>query len=181
MRGFILGIIVTIVVIVAVGLFVLETGRVNTQADVAPSALETRIAAPALDASIERHAPKLTNTIQPTDQNLIDGAQIYSVKCAQCHGDPAHPKSLLAKTLSPPPPQFFGDDRPDKPENQNYYITVHGIRMTGMPGWKDALTNDQIWKVITFLSHIDNLPPKAKSVFSLNGHPAEPILDVENY
>lgn len=181
MKGFILGIIFTFVAIAAVGLFILETGRVNTQADVAPSALETRIAAPALDASIERHAPKVANPIQPTEQNLVDGAQIYAVKCAQCHGDPSHPKSLLAKTLSPPPPQFFGDDRPDKPENQNYYITVHGIRMTGMPGWKDALNDQQIWKVVTFLSHIDNLPPKAKSVFSLNVRLAEPVMDVKNY
>lgn len=169
MKGFILGIIVTIVVIVAVGLFVLETGRVNMRADVPPSSLETRIAAPAMDASVERHAPKIKNPVQPTEQNLTDGAEIYSFKCAQCHGDPAEPKSRLAETLYPPPPQFFGDDRPDMPEYQNYYVTLHGIRNTGMPGWKNALTDEQAWKVVTFLSHIDNLPPKAKAVFALTG------------
>ena len=168
MKGFILGIIVTIVVIVAVGLFVLETGRVGMRADVPPSSLERRIAVPAMDASVERHAPKIANPIQPTEQNLVDGAEIYAFKCAQCHGDPAHPKSPLAETLNPPPPQFMVD-RPDMPENQNYYITVHGVRLTGMPGWKNALTDDQIWKVVTFLSHIDNLPPKAKAVFALTG------------
>lgn len=175
MRGFILGIIVTIVVIAAVGLFVLETGRVNMRGDVPPSSLETRVAGHAMDASVERNAPKVTNPVQPTEQNLVDGAVIYSFKCAQCHGDPARPKSLLAETLNPPPPQFFGDDRPDMPENQNYYITVHGVRLTGMPGWKNALTDEQIWKVVTFLSHVDNLPPKAKSVFGLTGDaPAAP-------
>jgi len=61
------------------------------------------------------------------------------------------------------------------PENQNYYITVHGVRLTGMPGWKKALTDEQIWKVVTFLSHVDNLPSKAKSVFGLTGDaPAAP-------
>ncbi|MGH9864591.1 MAG: c-type cytochrome [Candidatus Acidiferrales bacterium] len=174
MKGFILGIIVTIVVIAAVGLFVLETGRVDMRADVPPSSLETRIAAPAMDASVERHAPKVANPVQPTEQNLTDGAEIYSFKCAQCHGDPAEPKSRLAETLYPPPPQFFGDDRPDMPEFQNFFITVHGIRNTGMPGWKSALTNDQIWKVVTFLSNIDKLPPKAKAVFALTGAAAEP-------
>lgn len=171
MKGFILGIIFTIVVIAAVGLFVLETGRVNMRADVPPSSLETSIAGHAMDASIKRNSPKVTNPIQPTEQNLVDGAEIYAFKCAQCHGDPANPQSKLADTLNPPPPQFMSD-RPDMPENQNYYIIVHGVRLTGMPGWKDALTNDQIWKVVTFLSHMDNLPPKAKSVFSLTGAPA---------
>jgi len=174
MRGFILGIIVTIVVIAAVGLFVLETGRVNMRADVPPSSLETSVAGHAMDASVARNAPSIANPVQPTEQNLVDGAEIYSFKCAQCHGDPAHPKSLLAETLNPPPPQFFGDDRPDMPENHNYYITLHGIRLTGMPGWKNALTDEQIWKVVTFLSHLDNLPPKAKSVFGLTGAAAAP-------
>ncbi|MGH9728408.1 MAG: c-type cytochrome [Candidatus Acidiferrales bacterium] len=171
MKGFILGIIVTLIVIAAVGLFVLETGRVNMRGDVPPSSLETSIAGHAMDASVTRNSPKIADPIQPTEQNLVDGALIYAAKCAQCHGDAANTKSKLAETLSPPPPQFFGDDRPDMPENQNYYITLHGVRLTGMPGWKNALTDEQIWKVVTFLSHLDNLPPKAKSVFSLTGSP----------
>src|SRR5487761_639904 len=101
MKAFILGILVTIVVIVAVGLFVVETGRVNMRADVPPSSLETSVAGHAMDASVERNSPKTPNPVQPTEQNLVDGAEIYSFKCAQCHGDPAHTKSLLAETLNP--------------------------------------------------------------------------------
>lgn len=172
MRAFILGIILTIVVIVAVGLFVLETGRVNMRADVPPSSIETRLAGHAMDASVDRNAPKLANPIQATDANVFNGAKIYAIECAQCHGDLNHPKSLLAETLNPPPPQFFGGNRPDMPENQNYYITAHGVRLTGMPGWKNALTNEQIWQVVTFLSHLDNLPPAAKSILGLSLHEA---------
>lgn len=168
MKGFILGIIVTIVVIVAVGLFVAVTGQITMRADILPMSIEKSIAMRAMDANVERNAPKIANPIQPTEQNLTDGAEIYAFKCAQCHGDPVHPKSPLANSLYPPAPQFM-DDSPDMPENENYYITLHGVRWTGMPGWKNALTNEQIWKVVTFLSHMDNLPPKAKAVFGLTG------------
>lgn len=171
MRGFILGVIVTIVVIVAAGLFAGLTGHITMRADILPMSLEKNIAMRVMDANVARNAPKIANPIPPTEQNLVDGAEIYAFKCAVCHGDPAHPESPLAGTLYPPPPQF-ANDPPDMPENENYYIVRHGVRWTGMPGWEKALDDQQIWKVVTFLSHMDNLPPKAKSVFGLTGAPS---------
>ena len=168
MKGFVLGVIVTIVVIVAVGLFVAVTGRITMRADILPMSMEKSIAMRAMDANVERNAPKIANPIQPTEQNLTDGAEIYAFKCAMCHGDPVHPKSQLANSLYPPAPQFM-DDSPDMPENENYYITLHGVRWTAMPAWKNVLADEQVWKVVTFLAHMDNLPPKAKAVFSLTG------------
>jgi len=173
MRGFILGIIVTIVAIVAVGLFVAVTGRITMRADILPMSIEKSIAMRAMDANVRRNAPKIADPIRPTEQNLIDGAEIYAFKCAMCHGDPVHPKSQLAGSLYPPAPQFMIDS-PDMLENENYYITLHGVRWTAMPAWKNVLDDEQIWKVVTFLSHIDNLPPKAKSVFGLSANPPAP-------
>lgn len=170
MRGFILGIVLTIVVIVAVAVVVAVTGHLTMRADVLPTSMEKSFAMRAMDANVERNAPKVVNPIQPTDQNLVAGAEIYAAHCAMCHGDPVHPQSPLAETLYPPAPQFM-EDRPDMEQNENYYITLHGVRWTGMPGWKNVLKEDQIWQVVTFLSRMDNLPPEARSVFGLTGGP----------
>jgi mono/diheme cytochrome c family protein len=63
----------------------------------------------------------------------------------------------------------------DMPENQNFFILQHGIRWTAMPGWKNVLTDQQIWQTVTFLSHMHELPPAAKQVFAetapLPAHP----------
>ena len=48
---------------------------------------------------------------------------------------------------------------PDMPDNQNFYITKHGVRLTGMPAWGKLYDDDKLWKVTTFLSHMDKLPP----------------------
>lgn len=170
MKGFILGILVTLAAIIAAGLFMLETGRVDMRADNPPSDMEQRFAMSAMDANVDRNAPKITNPLQPTTENLIAGAKVYLDHCALCHGDPVRPKSPLADTLNPPPPQFM-TDAADMPENQNYYITAHGVRWTGMPGWKNVLSDKDIWQVVTFLSHMNNLPPDVKSVFGLQGAP----------
>lgn len=168
LKGFILGVIVTIVVAVLIAFLVGITGHITMRADILPSSLESSIAMRMMDANVERNAPKLANPVQATDQNLTEGASIYLKRCAECHGEPTQPESRLAKTLYPPPPQFI-TDAPDMEENENYYIIVHGVRWTGMPGWKNVLTDQQIWQVVTFLSHMDKLPPAAKSAF---GSPA---------
>lgn len=169
MKGFIWGVFLTIFVGICVVLFMALTGRVSMRADVPPSQLETEIAGRAMDASVERNAPKATNPLKADDATLLAGATIYRDHCAACHGDPVHPESPLSKTLNPPAPQFMSDSA-DMPEDENFYITQHGIRWTAMPGWKNALTDQQIWQVVTFLAHMDSLPPAAKDVF-VNAQP----------
>ena len=179
MRGFVLGVITTIVLAMLAAFFVGMTGRISMRADILPTSLEKSMAMRMMDANVGRNAPKIVNPVLPTDQNLTEGASIYLKRCSVCHGDPANPASSLANTLYPPPPQFVRD-APDMEENENYYIILHGVRWTGMPGWKNVLKDQEIWQVVTFLSHMNNLPPAAKSVFGPSGSapvtaPAKPM------
>ena len=164
MKGFIFG-IVTMILVLALGLLFALKGFVNMRADNPPSKMEATLAGHAMDASIARAAPKATNPLIADETNLVVGARLYRDHCTLCHGDPAHPKSSLADSLNPPAPQFM-NDMADMPENQNFYILQHGIRWTAMPSWKNILTEQQIWQLVTFLSHMHELPPAAKQVFT---------------
>lgn len=157
MRNFILGVVATVIVAAVIVYIVGHFGFIDLRADQQPSRLETSFAGRAMDASTERHAPDAKNPIEPTDANLQEGMKIYVTYCAQCHGDPATPASALGRTEYPPAPQFIRHPA-DMPENQNFYIIGHGVRLTAMPGWEGVLNQDQIWKVTTFLSHMDKLP-----------------------
>ena len=167
MRGFLYG-IVTMIVILALGVLCALLGFVNMRADNPPSKIETALAGRAMDASVARAAPKLTNPVTADEANLVAGARLYSEHCSLCHGDPAHPKSLLADSLNPPAPQFT-NDMADMPEDQNFFILQHGIRWTAMPGWKNVLSEQQSWQLVTLLSHMHDLPPAAKQVFAEAG------------
>jgi hypothetical protein len=70
MGKFILGVIVTLLVIVLGGLGFAMLGFIPTNANVAPPHLEHRIANGAVDASMERHAPHVTNPCRPTTRTL---------------------------------------------------------------------------------------------------------------
>jgi len=161
MRNLILGVVVTLIALVLGGLAVATLGLVPTNADATPPRLERRIAASALDASMDRHAPRLSNPLPPTDENLIDGMKIYTMNCSVCHGTLDVKPSLLEKSLYPPVPQLILDPL-DDPEWHIYYAIRTGIRYTGMPAWNKALSDEDIWKVTAFLSRIQKLPPKVQ-------------------
>lgn len=158
MRKFILGIIVTLLVLGLGGLAAATFGLIPTTADATPPVLERRIAASARDASMERRAPRVSNPIPPTDENLIEGMRVYTMNCAVCHGTLDDMPSPLEKSFYPPPPQIILDPL-DDPEWHIYYAVRTGIRYTGMPAWNRALSDQDIWKVTAFLSRIQKLPP----------------------
>jgi mono/diheme cytochrome c family protein len=158
MRKFWLGFVIGIVVIFVVGVFYVRFGFVNPRADIEVGHLERDLAMPSLDAAVDRRAPDIKNPIEANDANLIAGMKVYQANCASCHGDIQHPHGMLAESFYPRAPQFV-EDAPDMPENQNFYIIEHGIRLSGMPAWKPVLSEQQMWQVTTFLSHMDKLPP----------------------
>src|SRR5689334_10036009 len=139
MRNFILGIIVTVLVLIGAGLAFLLLGFMPTNADSEPSSMERRIAVPALDASMDRRAPRLNNPVPPTDANLQDAMQLYTMNCALCHGTLDNKASPLVHSFYPPPPQLILDPL-DDPEWHIFYAIRTGVRYTGMPAWGKTMS-----------------------------------------
>lgn len=164
MRKFIAGFAVGIVFVLLAGFCYVRFGFFDPRADMAVGSLESKIAMPSLDAAIDRRAPESQNPVQPTEDNLTAGIKVYQANCASCHGDVGHPHGALAEALYPRAPQFV-EDAPDMPENQNYYIISHGIRLSGMPAWKQVLGELEMWQVTTLLSHMDKLPPQVSDAW----------------
>ncbi len=106
-RGFILGIIFTIVVAAGVGYYVLSSGLIPANADAKPGPIEMFLAGTSLEATLEKDAPKEANPVQLTDDNLVQGIKLYETNCAICHvtaeGEAA--ASPVAKGEYPSPPQ----------------------------------------------------------------------------
>ena len=164
MQKFFLGFVIAVVVVLGAGFLCVRFGLMDPRADIPVNSMERRMAMPSLDASVDRRAPQITNPIQPTDANLTAGMKVYQTNCTSCHGDIDHPHGMLADSLYPRAPQFV-EDAPDMQENQNFYIIQHGIRLSGMPAWKQTLSEQEMWQVTTFLSHMDKLPPQLSNAW----------------
>lgn len=176
MRNVILGVVATLLILALGSLGFLLLGYMPTNADATPPHMEMRIAMTALDASMDRHAPRVTAPIPANDENLIDGMKIYTMNCAVCHGTLDRKSSLLEDALYPPAPQVILQPL-DDPEWHIYYAVRTGVRYTGMPAWNKALSDQDIWKVTLFLSHLEKLSPAVqdywKKAFATPAQPAD--------
>jgi len=158
MRNFILGIVITIVVLLIVGLGLALLGFLPTRANRTPPEMERHLAMSALDNSVERHAPRVNNPVPPTDDNLIAGLKIYTMNCALCHGGIDRQPSTLESSFYPAPPNLILHP-PDDPEWHVYFVIRNGIRYTGMPAWDKTLSEPDIWRLTALLTRMQKLPP----------------------
>jgi mono/diheme cytochrome c family protein len=155
--GFLLG----LVVLPLGGYLYLRQGYAPVATASPPWPFEKRLASLALRARIAREAPGQC-PIEATEDNLVAGAKIYRDHCAVCHGLSGQPKTAIAQGMFPRPPQLFrGKGVTDDPVGETYWKTANGIRLTGMPAYRDSLSESQLWQVSQLLSNATNLPPAA--------------------
>ena len=158
----VLGSVATIVLLCAAAAMILTLGFVPTTASAVPPRFERQVATQALNASMHRHAPHIANPYSVDDQSLIAGMRVYTMNCAVCHGALDAQASALEHSFYPPAPQLIVKPVHD-PEWRTFYIVRTGVRYTGMPAWEKILSEQDMWKVTTFLSRIENLPPNVVS------------------
>ena len=177
--GFVLGLVA-----VPLGLYwYFANGNAPVATAAAPMPFEKMLARKALQAAIEREMPKNV-PIQGDEANFTAGAQVYRDNCAVCHGLPSQPRTAAAIGMFPVPPALLeGKGVTDDPAGETYWKVANGIRMSGMPGFKQSLSDTQMWQVSVLLAQADKLPvsvkqslaaPLVPAVSPAGGDPAKP-------
>jgi mono/diheme cytochrome c family protein len=164
MRGFVLGVILTLVALVILVIAVTHLGLFPIGADNPPGRLERTLAGRAMDVYADKHKPAGDSPIAPTAANLTAGAQQYEEHCALCHGGAKAKISPMQNQFSPPVPQLV-DRIPHDPQSWMFWVTKHGVRMTGMPAWTGILSDEDIWKIVAFIKNSGALPPETQAAW----------------
>lgn len=99
------------------------------------------------------------------------GAQLYHSRCVQCHGAPGVSQADIGKSMQPVPGPLVDALQKWKPR-EIYWITRHGIRMSGMPAWEFRLPDAQLWDVVAFVNALPGLTPQTYSALAAKGIPA---------
>jgi mono/diheme cytochrome c family protein len=182
MGRFVVGLVLGILVVPVVVLLYFKMGRVPVAVSDPPFPSERLVTSVPLNARIDREAPK-SPALQPDETNLVAGAHIYSDKCAVCHGFHGKPSPFGSHMFPDAPPLWekhpHGDvvGVSDDPPGETYWKVANGIRLTGMPAYKELLTETEIWQVSILLANADKpLPPAAVAILSGETSPAAPVL-----
>jgi mono/diheme cytochrome c family protein len=155
---FLLGLIVGVLLLPACAYLYIRQGYAPVATAASPFPLERKLAHMALNARIEKEAPKQPG-ISADEPNLLAGAHLYRDHCAVCHGMPNGAKTATAKGMYPDPPQLFhGKGVTDDSPGETYWKVANGIRLTGMPAYRESLSDQQMWQVSQLLA-TEKLPP----------------------
>jgi len=118
-----------------------------------------------LNARIDSEMVK-TPPIQADENAFVAGAEIYRDQCAACHGFYGKPASFAAHMYPPAPALWVKHGKKgvvgvsDDPPGETFWKVSNGIRLSGMPSFKDMLSETQMWQVSLLLANSDKpLPP----------------------
>jgi mono/diheme cytochrome c family protein len=89
-------------------------------------------------------------------QLVLRGAACFRDKCQQCHGGPGTAQGDIGKSMQPLPGPLV-DARHHWKARELYWVTKHGIKMSGMPAWEYRLAEEDLWAVVAFLERLPDL------------------------
>lgn len=145
-----------------VGAIVLKTGIYPVGATTQHFQLVHSVLEEGMRASVQRHSRNVTVPPLGSPAQLRQGAALYRVNCAHCHGGPGFAQADWGKSMQPLPGPLVDASRRWETA-QLYWIVKNGIKMSGMPAWEYHLTDAEMWSVVSF---VERLPAMSSSDYA---------------
>lgn len=107
--------------------------------------------------SIERRAAEIKVPDLTNQQLILKGAGQYAAMCAQCHLAPGKSDSEIRPGLYPQPPEL-SKIRVDP--RIAFWVTKHGVKMSGMPAWGRGHDDATLWSIVAFVNKLPGMTPE---------------------
>ena len=153
---FFAGVVVTVLVVLAIGGFVFATGRFNVAAT-APPDLTDKVAPWALDKSIARGAKSVTDPVSKDANAVALGLSHYRENCLPCHEVPGVDAAEFHEGMNPTPPDMDAQGVQQRSDAELFWVIKNGIRMTGMPAFGVNHSDEEIRHIVAFVRHTPQL------------------------
>jgi mono/diheme cytochrome c family protein len=149
--------IVCLALIAAAGLLFLYSGLYDVAADVEHTGPVEWVLSTTQSRSVHRRAEEVRPPAwlaQPDPGVLRTGLVHYHEMCVTCHGAPGIGLSEIAQGLNPAPPELSHEA--EEP-GELFWVTKHGIKMTGMPAFGVTHSDEEIWAIVAFLQQMPQM------------------------
>lgn len=144
----------------AAGALVVYGGFYNVAATVQHTQPVYSLLETAMHHSVKIRARNIEPPPLDDERLVMRGAACFRDKCVQCHGAPGVAQGDIGKSMQPLPGPLVDARRHWKPR-ELYWLTKHGIKMSGMPAWEYRLSEEELWAVVAFLARLPDLTPQA--------------------
>jgi predicted CXXCH cytochrome family protein len=130
-----------------------------------PSVLESVIARTVRNFSIPRRAKLEKNPLLATPENVGKARTYYDERCVSCHGKTDGGQPAIGQNLYPKAPNLALAATQHLSDGEIHYIIRNGVRMTGMPAWRNPHVeeDDHSWLLVLYIRSLAQLSPEEKA------------------
>jgi mono/diheme cytochrome c family protein len=146
-------------VAVSAALGLAYSGRVDVAATSPHWAVTRWVLSTAMEKAVARQARPITPAPFLEEPARVEaGAVAYDAMCTQCHGAPGVDRGVVGEGLNPEPPDL-GKSAEKWSLAEIFWITKHGIRMTGMPAFGSTHSDEELWEVVALVKRLRVMSP----------------------
>jgi len=151
LKHLIIGAVIAIVIIVPLGAFAfVNSGMYDVGASSPHTKFTSWLTHETMIHSVRHRADGRTVPSRVFSGEVQAGFCAYEAHCVDCHGGPGVARQTWVSGMEPSPPYLLDVTHRFTPQ-QLFWITQNGIKMTGMPAWRNSMSDEQIWQIVTFL------------------------------
>jgi mono/diheme cytochrome c family protein len=155
-----IGVAIGVVFVVPLGAYVfVKSGIYNVAASHPHTKFTTWLTHETMIHSVRRRGSRITPPQWTSAAQVAAGFCAYETHCVACHGAAGVSRQPWVAGMEPQPPYLLDETQNFTP-SQLFWIAKNGIKMTGMPSWRDSLSDRDIWDVVAWLEASRNLPPQ---------------------
>ena len=108
------------------------------------------------DGHKKGHAPatakRLRNPVEHSTANIENGKALYEANCASCHGADGKGEQYNKKAKIKVP-DLHSHYVTNLTEGEIFYVITHGIKTSGMPGYKLKASDRERWQLVHYVKH----------------------------
>ena len=148
-------VLATVAILAIVGLGFMYSGAYDVGASTPHTGVGRWVFHTTMENSVRARAKNVA-TPQLAPERVTEGAVHYAAMCEGCHGAPGVDPNEVGRSLTPEPPDLE-EAAGEWSEAELFWITKHGIKMTGMPAWGSVDGDDELWSVVAFVKALPDI------------------------
>ena len=138
------------IAILVVGAYWIGTRTVSALPE--PGSFETRMFTSIRDRYIHKAAAH-SHSRAPADgaSEISAGHGLFSMACASCHGTDGRNPTNIGKSMYPRVLDLGSPEVQRLSNPELFWVIKNGIRFSGMPGFGNTLSDDEIWQATYYV------------------------------
>jgi len=151
------GVLLTAIVVAVTGLVYVRTTGLESRST--PGAIETVLARTARQIAVPGEVRAMRNPVALTPEVLAEGMSHFADHCAGCHAADGSGQTAMGRGLYPKAPDMRLAGTQDLSDGELFYVIEHGVRFTGMPGWRTGTPagEESSWQLVHVIRHLPRL------------------------